>query len=186
MQPELCLENHTPQSSPVSEVEPAVPPAPPPHGATAGSVEDRKRSRWIPGPNVRQSHPLHRTWANMIQRCYNPHNTAYQYYGGRGIAVCDRWRDFMLFLEDVGPRPSPKHTLERVDNDGNYCRENVRWATRLEQSQNMRSNHRLEHNGEILTIAEWSRRLGVLNMCIPARLRRGWSLHDALTIPPKK
>lgn len=178
MQPELCLENHTPQSSPVSEAKPEALPAPPLPVATADLEEGRRKRR--------RDHQLHRTWANMIQRCTNPNNTHFSEYGGRGITVCERWRSFPNFLEDVGPKPSNLHTLERKDNDGNYCPENIRWATRLEQGQNRRDNHILEHNGLRLTVSEWSRRLGVSYVCILNRIQRGWSVSDAVTLPPKQ
>lgn len=143
----------------------------------------RRRKRWTPGPNARCRHSLHRTWANMIQRCTNVNNTHFGEYGGRGIRICERWRDFLKFVEDVGPRPSNLHTLERKDNSGNYCPENVRWATRLEQGQNRRDNHILEYNGIRMTVSEWGRRLGVSYVCILHRIKRGWSIERTVTTP---
>lgn len=87
----------------------------------------------------RSKPPLWWTWQQMIQRCTNPNNHAWRYYGGRGITVCDRWRnDFLAFVKDVGPKPSAHHSIDRIDNDGCYEPRNVRWATKLEQCLNQR------------------------------------------------
>ncbi len=84
-------------------------------------------------------HPLFSTWCGMVQRCTDPHHENYPDYGGRGISVCDRWRnDFAAFVADVGPKPTPRHTLDRVRNGGNYEPGNVRWATPVEQANNRR------------------------------------------------
>jgi hypothetical protein len=80
--------------------------------------------------------PEYRSWQMMKNRCLNPNADDYAYYGGRGIRVCDEWMIFDLFLEDMGRRPTRKHTLDRLDNDGNYGKENCVWATRLEQARN--------------------------------------------------
>lgn len=80
----------------------------------------------------------YKTWQHIKDRCFNPKNKAYKNYGGRGISVCDRWLKFENFLEDMGDRPSPKLTLDRRDNDGNYCKENCRWVTRKIQNNNKR------------------------------------------------
>ncbi len=74
----------------------------------------------------------------MHQRCYNPRVSAYKYYGARGITVCPRWHDFLTFMLDVAPRPSPHHTIDRINNDGNYEPSNIRWATMKQQAKNKR------------------------------------------------
>ena len=123
----------------------------------------------------------------MIQRCCNPSNNAYHYYGGRGITVCEQWRDsFETFLADVGLRPSNQHSLDRYpNNDGNYEPGNVRWATRMEQAINKRSNRWITAHGKTMTVSEWSRELGILDKTIYYRLSAGWSAEAAIQ-PVKK
>lgn len=108
-------------------------------------------------------HPLYILWVGMIQRCENVNNSHYKYYGGRGIKVCPRWRNsFTDFLEDVGERPSPRHTLDRYPNvDGDYSKDNFRWATYDEQSRNKRSNRYITWRGETLILKDWATRFGV-------------------------
>jgi hypothetical protein len=117
----------------------------------------------------------------MKQRCFNPNNEAFNDYGGRGIIVHPRWIDsFENFISDLGPRPSPEHTLERGDVNGNYDKSNCYWATMQEQQNNKRNNVVLQHNGESKTIAEWVRDKNVNYSAIRKRLESGWSVHDAL------
>lgn len=118
----------------------------------------------------------------MRLRCYDTKNNQYADYGGRGITVCDAWRhDFAAFRDAVGLRPSPTHTLDRRDNNGDYEPGNVRWATRSEQNRNRRNNRLITWRGETLCMAAWAERVGVDQHVIKIRLRNGWSIEDALT-----
>lgn len=129
----------------------------------------------------------HHIWQNIIYRCHNENSRQYKDYGGRGIKVCQRWLDsFENFLEDMGPRPSLKHTVDRFpDNNGCYCPENCRWATKKEQANNRRDNRPLTFNGITKFLCEWSQELGIHKATIHGRLRRGWSVEKTLTTPPK-
>jgi hypothetical protein len=113
----------------------------------------------------------YRIWKGMITRCVNPANHAWQYYGGRGIKVCERWMKFENFLADMGPRPAGL-SLERENNDGNYEPGNCKWATDDEQANNNRHNRWITHNGETLTLSAWAERLGILRSSLHGRIAR--------------
>lgn len=128
--------------------------------------------------------PEYRTWIGLRQRCLNPRNPNFKEYGERGIAVCQRWLDsFENFLADAGERPTPEHTLERKDNDGNYEPDNCRWATRLEQSHNKRNNRMLTFDGKTMCVMEWQT---YLKLPVHHRIHAGWSVERALTTPVLK
>ena len=127
--------------------------------------------------------PLYKVWRAMLNRCNNPNDKSYSDYGGRGIKVCDRWALFETFLADMGERPSDKHQIDRIDNDGNYCPENCQWVTRDIQVKNKRNNHFITANGETLHLSEWARRLGCANGAILARIHQGMDEVAAVTKP---
>lgn len=128
---------------------------------------------------------LRKTREGMLTRCYSETHVHYHDYGGRGISVCDSWRQSLdAFAWDVGERPSSDHQLDRVDNNGNYAPDNVRWATRKEQHRNKRNNRHLTAFGETLTLAEWAERTGMRKQTIRMRLVRGWSVEQALSEEP--
>lgn len=132
-------------------------------------------------------HPLYATWNCMRQRCTNPNYTDYHNYGGRGIKVCERWDDFLNFQEDMGVRPKG-YTLDRKNNNKDYCPENCIWSDKKSQNRNKRTNHFLELNGEKKTMVEWSEILNLPFYVLAGRSKRGWSDEKTLTHPytPRK
>lgn len=117
----------------------------------------------------------------MKARCSNSSNAAYPLYGGRGITVCDRWKDsFQNFLDDMGERPEGM-SIDRIDNNGNYCPENCRWATGKQQCNNLRKNVWLVFEGQRHTISQWSEKIGLTRDTIIRRLQRGWTVRKTLT-----
>lgn len=130
-------------------------------------------------------HPLHSTWKNMRRRCYSKSNPGYKNYGGRGISVCKRWREsFAAFVEDVGPKPSELHSLDRINNDGNYEPSNVRWATATEQRRNSRAITTITFGGVTKSLIEWSEELGIPYETIRERVGKGWSAARILKKAP--
>jgi hypothetical protein len=129
------------------------------------------------------------TWRSMMRRCYEFTKDNFGSYGGRGISVCEQWRGdngFANFLEDMGSKPSLGHTLDRIDNEGNYCPENCRWATQKQQQNNKRSNTFLVHDGKRMTLKQWSEAIGIGSSTILERMKSGLSVSDALTKPLPK
>lgn len=127
--------------------------------------------------------PEHNTWLWIIQRTSNPQNKRFGDYGERGIRLCERWRSFENFLADMGLRPSPQHSIERKDNNGDYEPGNCEWATNEQQAANRRSNINLSLNGETHHLAEWSRRIGVKRATLEYRWHAGWDDAKILTTP---
>ena len=124
----------------------------------------------------------HNVWINMKARCYNAKTTGFQYWGGRGIKVCERWvGSFRNFLLDMGRKPSPKHSIDRINNDGDYEPSNCRWVERKVQNRNRRGRRYLTFQGKTLTFAEWSDVTGIPQGTIFDRTAGGWSVERTLT-----
>lgn len=126
----------------------------------------------------------YRIWWSMLKRCELPSDSGYQKYGARGVTVCDEWHSFDRFLSDMGRRPSPNHSIDRIDGGRGYEKSNCRWATRREQQNNIKSNRHLTVNGETHTVSEWARITG-LGKTLDGRLRLGWS-HERAVLTPSR
>lgn len=125
-------------------------------------------------------------WAGAGKRCTNPKDRFFRDYGGRGITVCDRWKSFALFLADMGERPSPKHSIDRIDPDGNYDPDNCRWADIKTQSRNKRNAQMLTLNGVTRNIANWADLTGIHYRTLKSRInQQGWAIEKALTTPSR-
>ena len=128
---------------------------------------------------------VYEIWRNMRGRCYDVKDKSFPSYGGRGIAICDRWKDtFQNFYDDMGEPPSDLHTLDRRDNDGNYEPGNCRWATPEEQANNRSNSVFIEYDGRRQTLTQWAREYGVHPITLAGRLKRGWSVEDSLKTVP--
>lgn len=132
--------------------------------------------------------PEYRVWKGIKQRCLNPSNPRFVFYGGRGITICKRWSDsFADFIGDMGRRPSDKHQLDRINNNAGYAPENCRWTDAKSNARNRRDNLTLAHDGKALTLSEWAEVTGIHWGTIWARIRKnGWSVSRALTEPVHK
>jgi hypothetical protein len=124
-----------------------------------------------------------RVWQAMHHRCENPTNVGFDRYGGRGITVCERWQTFEPFLEDMGEHPGKGYSLDRIDNEQGYSKENCRWATKLEQANNTSTNVYWTLNGETRSISDWARHYNLRPANVHRRLQCGWDLKRALTEP---
>lgn len=125
------------------------------------------------------SRGVYSIWASMRDRCNNPKNKAFPHYGGRGIKVCERWNDYEAFKSDMGDRPAGM-SINRINNDGDYCPENCKWATTAEQANNKRSNRLLTYEGKTQTVMQWARELSINHDAVYGRLRNGATDAEAL------
>lgn len=130
----------------------------------------------------------YKSWIAVKRRCCDPNNGGYARYGARGIKICEKWiNDFPAFYADMGPKPTPKHSIDRIDNEKGYEPGNCRWATMAEQARNKRNTTFLEFNGKRQTLPEWSRELKIHHATLVHRLYdHGWTPEKAFTVPPKR
>ncbi len=145
--------------------------------------------------NIRHGHTKNKelsqiyiSWKNMKARCINPNNSSYENYGGREIAVCERWMNsFAQFTKDMGEHPGSGYSIHRVNNNKGYCRENCRWATKKEQARNKRNNKLISYNGKKQCLAAWAEEYNINYEILLTRIiRLSWSIGRALTTPVRK
>ena len=130
--------------------------------------------------------PEYNSWRGIRDRCLNPRDGKYKWYGGRGITICEQWfQSFENFFTDMGPKPHPKMTIERIDNNLGYNKENCTWATRTEQSRNRRFNVNIHLWDQTKCIAEWSRILNISDGTIRGRIKHGWEPIRAILTPSR-
>lgn len=130
-------------------------------------------------------HPLYGIWRGMIARCTDPENKAFRIYGARGIRVCERWSTFSNFVQDMSPRPSLMHSIDRIDGNMGHEPSNVRWATHTQQMRNRRTNRLISHKGETLPLSVWTERYGLDYQVVLGRIRRGWTLDECVARPAR-
>lgn len=119
-------------------------------------------------------------WEAMIGRCTNPRHQSFVYYGARGISVCQRWMEYANFISDMGRRPTPKHTLDRIDNNNGYEPSNCRWALWKEQLRNTRRNRMIAFRGKTQCLSAWAEEVGLSASVIRKRIDSNWPLEEAM------
>lgn len=149
---------------------------------------ERTKHGESPKQGERNASKLYSIWVNMRNRCFNPNNKGFVYYGGRGISVCDEWNEFLNFKKWAIQNGFEENlTLDRIDVNGNYEPENCRWISPKEQMRNTRSNHLLTYNGDTKTMAEWAEITGIPYSTLKQRINKyNYSVEKALTKPVKK
>lgn len=130
-------------------------------------------------------HPLYTTWVNMMARCYKPYMANYKYYGGKGITVCQEWHTFDNFIKDMGDKPGPEYSLDRINGNEGYSKENCRWATHKTQCSKRSSKNLITHNGDTLPLKTMGDKLGINHNTLLARINMGWNVDEALNTPVK-
>lgn len=147
-------------------------------GCRAGEV-----TRSIKTKHGMRGTPIYQIWQHMKARCFNSNNSRYKNYGARGITVCERWLSFENFLADMGDRPDPSLSIDRIDNNGNYEPGNCRWATDTEQARNRRTSTKIVLFGEEVVLCDVCEKYGIQLETLRYRLRRGMTPEDAVTTP---
>lgn len=150
---------------------------------SCGCLQTESRKKLFTKHNLVYSKE-YKSWSGMKSRCSNPNLPGSEHYYGKGIKVCKRWGDFINFYNDMGPKPSGKHSIDRIDNDGNYEPSNCKWSTMEEQANNTSKNVLLTYKGKTQTSTQWGRELGFNSLTIRQRISRGWSVEKTLTKKP--
>jgi hypothetical protein len=125
--------------------------------------------------------PIYKKWMGMKKRCQNPNDISYHLYGGRGITVCEEWQSFSNFYRDMGKTFKEGLSLERIDNEKGYFKDNCKWITMFEQASNKRNVKMYSYNGLTMHLADWAKKIGMKKGTLHYRLRNGWSFKDAIT-----
>jgi hypothetical protein len=131
--------------------------------------------------------PTFNVWKGIRKRCLNENDSSYERYGARGIKVCEEWDEFSKFYEDMGERPGKGYSIERIDNEGNYSKENCKWATPVEQNRNKRNNLMLTHHQKTQCLSDWAKEIQMSMSTLHSRIfKYKWSIEKALTTPVRK
>ena len=145
-------------------------------------LNSRKRNKYLISSNTSE----YKVWLGMLRRCFVKKDSVFKNYGGRGITVCDRWlgpEGFNNFYKDMGFKPSKNYSIDRIDNNGNYCSENCKWSTQTEQVRNTRFSIRIDINGVIKSLPEWVEIYNLDYSIIYRRIYRGWDGKEAILTP---
>lgn len=149
-------------------------------GCNTGKIRNKQGALFMHGKSKSEEYNI---WNSMKDRCFNPNNKSYPNYGGRGIKVCDRWMFFINFMNDMGMRPSSKHSIDRKNNDGNYEPSNCKWVTKSEQARNTRGEKMLTLDGDTKKLWDWYSIYGIKPSVIKKRLNIGWTIEKAIKSP---
>lgn len=155
------------------------------NSASCGCVIKQKMRDGLRTTHGQSGTAEHRTWKHMHGRCYTITDRKYSSYGGRGIYIVERWHSFENFLTDMGRKPGPGYSIERLDNDGPYSPENCIWADAKTQARNKSNSIKITYQNETKTLSEWALCLNLPYATLLGRILRGWSFEDTLSLPIK-